>query len=323
MPEAPDHLRFALRHIKVADYASAHPGLVALGAQGPDPMYFRDQLFGGKTRASERTQAFADFAHECPPHDLFAPLAAKAAASGGYERVAAFAFLFGLTLHYALDANVHPYVYSRSGFDKSGKLSGHYGIDHVRFETGMTEASAIAQGLKPSESSPRQLLKVAPVDVLEADNLLTQVFPERLHLRDYTKSWINMVEILTLLWDPSRIKRTLLDLTRQKDSRARALIRPGLPATSEPIDYLNCSRSSWPDPVSGQIRSESVADLTAGADVSAINAARLIRCIDSGAAPELGWENLADNRNHEGLKPGELARFHLSIYHPEKPSRHQ
>lgn len=87
--------------------AAAHPACYYWGCQGPDPLFFRKIALGsplhklGNRLHSEKTD------------ELFAALAQGVQCLTDAAHEMAAAFFYGFLCHYALDSEVHPYVYYR------------------------------------------------------------------------------------------------------------------------------------------------------------------------------------------------------------------
>ena len=103
----------------VQQIAAAHPACFHWGCQGPDPLFYRKLLCGsplhklGNRMHGENTGA------------LFAALARAVQALSGEGHEIAAAYFFGFVCHYALDSELHPYVYCRQEQIRAadGKLS--------------------------------------------------------------------------------------------------------------------------------------------------------------------------------------------------------
>ena len=87
--------------------AKKHPACFLWGCQGPDPLFYRKIWLGsplhklGNRMHSEKTaELFAALAHAV--HDLTGETQERAAA-----------YFYGFLCHYALDSEIHPYVYCR------------------------------------------------------------------------------------------------------------------------------------------------------------------------------------------------------------------
>ena len=104
----------------VQELTRKHPVSFRWGCQGPDPLFYRKILLGsplhklGNRMHSEKTD------------ELFAALSrAVRDLSGDVQEIAA-AYFYGFVCHYALDSEIHPYVYCRQAqfCTENPKLSG-------------------------------------------------------------------------------------------------------------------------------------------------------------------------------------------------------
>ena len=320
MPSAPDHYRFALRvfsdaaagRLSVPQAVSAHPGLVIIGSQGPDPFYFYGEVPWRRRSGAGRAAAFAEFLHGSDPLELFPPLAqqaALAASRAGDRPEAAFAYLFGLLLHYTLDRAVHPYVYFRSGFDGNGELGGRFSALHAMFETMMAESAG--GGAPVSETAPARMFAADPSDLAVADGLFAAAFPGRVDSGQFSTAWSDMATALEVLWDPTGIKRLLLASLGGRRTRTYSMIRPCKAECGAGADYLNAGKASWRHPVSGVESKASVAELTAAAETDAAAAAGLLDQLIRGEPVD--WSGLLRGVNHEGHRPNEIKRFSAPV----------
>lgn len=310
MPSAPDHYRFALGVLSsLGDRAAwVHPQLVLLGTQGPDPFYFYGELPWRRRAGKSRAAAFAEFLHGSDPRTVFPELARRAALDA--DRDDALSYLFGLLLHYLLDRAVHPYVYFRSGFDQGGELSGRFGVRHAMFETMMAES---ARGdASASETAPSRMFAADPRGLETADRLFSAGFPALVDPGCFKASWSDMASALNALWDPSGVKRRLLEVVGGSRTKTYAMIRPRRIEAGEGIDYLNAGRAAWLHPVSGAESNAGVAELTAAAAADAETAAAAIERLLRGESAD--WAALLRGINHEGHREGETKRFSRSVY---------
>ena len=87
--------------------AACRPACFFWGCQGPDPLFYRKILLGsplhklGKRMHSEKTD------------ELFAALSRAVRDLSGDAQEIAAAYFYGFVCHYALDSEIHPYVYCR------------------------------------------------------------------------------------------------------------------------------------------------------------------------------------------------------------------
>mgnify|MGYP000012339301 FL=1 len=91
----------------VQELAKKHPVSFRWGCQGPDPLFYRKILLGsplhklGNRMHSEQTD------------ELFAAFAQAVHCLTGTAQEIAAAYFYGFLCHYALDSEIHPYVYCR------------------------------------------------------------------------------------------------------------------------------------------------------------------------------------------------------------------
>lgn len=309
MPSAPDHHRFASAVLDGSavrnSFLGRNAGCVLLGTQGPDPFYFYGTVPWRPRAEVSGALGFAEFLHGSAPAAVFPVLAARAAEAPDAD--AAFAYLFGLSLHYLLDRALHPYVFYRSGFDERGGLEGGCGVDHARFETLLAEAGRGAADVR--ETGPRRMFSGAGRETAAADALLAESFPERARPGLFADAWRDMRTAQSVLWDPCGVKLRLVGALGGGATKAHAMIRPRRLSEAERADLLNEANGPWRDPVSGLESTASVAELTASAAEDAGKAAAFLLRLRGGEKPADGWEALLGGRNHDGHAPGELKRY--------------
>ena len=91
----------------VQELVRKHPVSFRWGCQGPDPLFYRKILLGsplhklGNRMHSEKTD------------ELFTALARGVHCLTGTAQETAAAYFYGFLCHYALDSQIHPYVYCR------------------------------------------------------------------------------------------------------------------------------------------------------------------------------------------------------------------
>lgn len=120
------HSRLAEEVINKIDY-KFNKKIVFTAAQGPDPLYYN--FFSNEAKEYRK---YANFMHDKDTGLLFKNMT-------NYVKdnlsVDSFSFLTGFICHYALDVNIHPYVYHKVGEYKESDPSTHAwrGL-HLKFE---------------------------------------------------------------------------------------------------------------------------------------------------------------------------------------------
>lgn len=91
----------------VQQIAASHPACFRWGCQGPDPLFYRKIAFGSPLHK------LGNRMHSENADGLFAALAEGVQRLSGEAHEIAAAYFFGFLCHYALDSEIHPYVYCR------------------------------------------------------------------------------------------------------------------------------------------------------------------------------------------------------------------
>lgn len=271
MPNIWAHIQFgrealAERHPAEEDADHAWKRAFQLGCQGPDFLFYH-HFFPWQPASPLYALGSQMHGVRCGPFLL--DLLEQAGKRGtGHP---AFAFAYGFLLHHVLDRNMHPYVFSRSGFGK---------WRHQSFETAMDSAIMHRRaGIHTGSIPVAQEIDTGgrlPGELTEAFYKLVQrhypVWAGRITPDLIDEAVSDMVRAQRLFFDPSGWKGKLLFRQLQPFSPPRRL--PGW-------DVLNDARKPWIDPCDRTVRhSESVDDLWE----AALNDARLT----AGAA--LDWQ---------------------------------
>ena len=187
----------------VQQLVASHPVSFRWGCQGPDPLFYRKILLGsplhklGNRMHSEKTD------------ELFAAFARAVHCLTGDAHEIASAYFYGFVCHYALDSEIHPYVYCRQEQIRSAdaKLSGsavhcqiESDIDYLLYErvhhapvTGFDPAAHYA--LAPEEKAVLSVLLHA---------VLQKVYAVRVPVCDLRRSFDEMLAWECFLYSDSR-----------------------------------------------------------------------------------------------------------------------
>lgn len=87
--------------------AARRPACFFWGCQGPDPLFYRKIVFGSPLHKTGNRM------HSEKTAELFAALARTVHCLSDEAREMAEAYFYGFLCHYALDSEIHPYVYCR------------------------------------------------------------------------------------------------------------------------------------------------------------------------------------------------------------------
>ncbi|BFH12216.1 hypothetical protein J6TS7_04430 [Paenibacillus dendritiformis] len=208
--------------------------LFNLGCQGPDFLFYH-QFFPWQPASVMNELGSAMHNEHCGPFlaDLIRA-ASPDLIAGEDSRLYALGFL----LHHVLDRNMHPYVFSRSGFRK---------WDHQRFEVLMdTHVLREKRGI-PSWKSPVwkeiHIGSILPADIIRHLSELSRTYYPKLAADVAPTSWNDayraMIRAQKLFHDPTGMKRRLAG--KHLDPFVYRKVTP-------PYDVMNLARRPWLDP---------------------------------------------------------------------------
>ncbi|OUM95413.1 MAG: hypothetical protein A9Z00_08725 [Thermobacillus sp. ZCTH02-B1] len=217
--------------------------LFQLGCQGPDFLFYHHFLPWKRGDAMNRLgEAMHD--RHCGPvlMELLDGVAGRSADRTSPDDAVVYAL--GFVLHHTLDRNVHPYVFSRSGFRK---------WDHQRFEVMMdTIVMRRKRGIETwrtpvwRELDAGRALPEAIVDAFE--RIAARYYPElaaTIRREDWNRACRDMIGAQRLFHDPTGIRRLLTF-----GKIGPFVYRRRLPD----LDVLNDAGRPWLDPTDGMTR---------------------------------------------------------------------
>lgn len=261
MPAIITHYTFALETMKKPTRLEKEALLV--GAQGPDPFFFFGQYPFKKRSHADEIGSFGTLLHHIDISFVYSELLKYARASK--DKALLFSYIEGLFLHYALDRECHPYIFSKAGHAyEPPALKKHYSASHCRLESYIDILLGKEYGtftyrtdelLALDEASLGKISTMwAVVNGLTLKNPYLDEHSFLLSIHDYRS-------VMHFVNTPHRLKRGLLALLAGKDSQAYCMNFPTHFTESEAkLDFFNEGNLPWPDPVSGILRSDSFFD---------------------------------------------------------------
>ncbi len=227
---------------------------LALGAQGPDPLFFYP-LSGHFVVA---LRAYGSVLHDSDGKKLFRLLLKASYAIDDPRELARFrSFVLGQFAHYLLDRECHPFVFYQSGFDREGRITGKYHFRHTFLESQIDVVMARKFHMDYFLEHPEDVLSQDPF-VLSAicknfAGTLSQYFEGRSIPRGiYGTSVKKMRAAVRFANRHPDFNRTFF--------RWSSLGGLSMPRKVEE-DVLNERHLPWRDPVDGSERSESFLNL--------------------------------------------------------------
>lgn len=225
--------------------------LFNMGCQGPDFLFYHNFLPWKKGAVMNQLGSAMHSKH-CGPvlMDLLESVAGKRADKESPDEAVIYAV--GFVLHHTLDRNVHPYVFSRSGFAK---------WDHQRFEVMMD--TLVVRRMLGMDTWRKQVWReidtggAFPAGIVEAfEQIAACHYPElaaRIRREDWNQANRDMVRAQRLFHDPTGMRRIFTFGQIEPLVYKRRV---------PPLDVLNLAGRPWLDPTDGTtLRKESFEEL--------------------------------------------------------------
>ncbi len=258
MPDFLTHCLFAEDVLEVLPFSwkqrtAKNKRMLFLGAQGPDPFFYRGAGFWqndrGYTRVAnrlhtERTDAFLEALFTWTRDD-----ATKDADS-------MLAYAVGFLSHYALDTQCHPYIFAFGGFAfNTQEKSGDVVYNHLMLEA--TVDAILFQRKKNRSVKKEKLWTWLPFDISEPiEQFYGMVLSSLYGFKDYqvgdvARALRDMKLAQKFLYDPYGVKEKIMGGLAHAREKHVYVGKPIYPTIHEPLamDYLNESHQPWPDPV--------------------------------------------------------------------------
>ncbi|GGF99000.1 zinc dependent phospholipase C family protein [Paenibacillus abyssi] len=217
--------------------------LFNMGCQGPDFLFYHHFLPWKKGKTMNRLASAMHNQH-CGKVIMDMLDAVSGRKIQGDSPNPAVIYSLGFVLHHVLDRNMHPYVFSRSGFRK---------WDHQRFEVMMdTLIAAKLLNIETWKTPVWREINIGgrfPEGIVEAFEQITAYhYPELaplVHREDWDQACRDMINAQRLFHDPTGIRRVLTF------GQIEPLVyKKKLP----PLDILNEARRSWIDPTDNKTK---------------------------------------------------------------------
>ena len=293
--EAPDAVREAAENC---------PEAFRWGLQGPDILFFR-QLWkdGGPFHY------LGNRMHSQETDRLFAAMADHIRRQSGEKKKPLLAYFYGFFCHYALDSEIHPYVYAlqRKGMAQRPDLSG--GTLHCRIETDIDIALYDRwEGRQISEYHPYEghHLPTGQKWIIGElyETVLLEVYGEVLPAEETAHAFADMLLVEDLLYRRGRELDTAagyIGLIRAEWSDFTSHVKVRVPAW----DALNLKKRGWRSPDEPEIlRRDSVLDIICLAEEKALGLMeRYARMFEGGEWGVLHYPVAFDNGNRRVNSP--------------------
>jgi hypothetical protein len=321
MPAIITHYTFALEAMKEPSREFKEALLV--GAQGPDPFFFFGQYPFKKRPHFKEVDGFGSALHDMDIAPVYDELLKYANASP--DKALLYSYIEGLFLHYSLDRECHPYIFSKAGYAKEPPaLKKHYSASHCRLESYID----ILLGKKKGTFTYRtdtllalpddQLSKIsgmwASINALTLKNPYIDKQAFFFSLKDYRK-------VMHFVNTPHSLKRPLIALLVGKDSQPYCMNFPShFSASESKLDYFNEKHAPWPAPATGEKRTDSFFDDYEKARADYERVVPLLKKAATGTDILPALLNFTGDIDHDGIHPKETIS-HTDVIWPEPERR--
>lgn len=315
MPAINTHYLFAKEHL---EKDNPYPNAFILASQGPDPFFFFGQLPWKRKNRDNRLDInhFGVGLHHEDITNIYVTMLEYARENADKDLL--FSFIKGLFLHYVLDRNCHPYIFSKTGFSDDTNLSHFYSSCHTKTESAIDKILGERDASWNEDVSycftsikDEELLKIS--EMFYEVNLLTDKYPS-LEKDSYFKSVKDYMSVMKFVNKTHYFKRMFTSFFG-KESMAYSLNYPrNLQKTYGDIDFLNEKHSFWPDPFSGKERNESFLDLEKNAYEDYLQVLPLLEKEIQGEDKKNEIHTWVNSFTHDGGKVGEKMKYMSPLF---------
>ena len=224
--------------------------LYNLGTQGPDIFFY---YMPGHLR--KRSRGLGTEMHQGNIGKFFLHMANITRNAPASQKDTIFAYTAGFIMHYALDAQAHPYVYARTHLDNVPKIKNS--TVHRKFETAIDVALLkLVSGKKPADYGQWELIRANPSQMLIAADAtriaVKNVYKRILPLGVVYRALQCTVWLTRLLQSRKGRRKRWMELVENltiRENLYSALIHDQqLSKAAEKEDCLNTKKAPWNAP---------------------------------------------------------------------------
>ncbi len=314
MPAINTHYLFAKEHL---ERGNKYPQAFILASQGPDPFFFFGQLPWKRKGRENRLDInkFGTGLHHQDITDIYVAMLRYAKDSPDKELL--FSFIKGFFLHYVLDRNCHPYVFSKTGFSDDKEMKKFYSSCHTKFESAIDEIL----GLRDAswEESVSYCLKIDDESLMKISKMIyvansqTDKYPS-LKEDSYFKSVYDYKNTMKFINKPHHFKRFLTRLFGKYTLPYSLNYPRSIQKTYGDLDFLNEKHEAWPDPFTGEERHESFLDLEEKAFEDYLKVLPLLENEISGLERKEEIREWVNSIDHNGGKVGAKMKYMAPVF---------
>lgn len=274
---------------------SLNKNCLYIGAQGPDIFFFHRALPWQKGKTLRKAGS-AMHREKCGRIiDCFAEYI-----DGLDEPDAAKSYVYGFIMHYALDRICHPYIYfiQNTITQKFGKMNPNSVHNMIELSLDSLLLSEKKNAAKPKELATESMLDFNQEELRECSSVLAsagKLFePCGFSAADAACAVKDTRAAQRLLYDASGRRERFLKLAERlafpftKNFRISSFLRTN--DLEKAVKYANINNRKWRSPYSGEVRSESFAELY---ELAKADAAEMIKRFNAGQTGAQITENIS------------------------------
>ncbi len=228
-----------------------HRGVFRTGTQGPDLFFYNLLLLRGETQFNLGSRM-----HEQCISSFFRNYLEEVSRCRSREkRGIAVAYFMGFLSHYTLDATMHPFVYSRIGYDPNDPASGVATLcAHHRLEAVMDQQMLwVKREQSPSEYVPSSRVQMTRHEINVISEIMAASLRRTYHVgvkpSNYKASYWCMCRITDFIYDRSGRKKPAIQMLEKniirKEYLSNLLVNNNL---IDKDDAMNKEHQPWVNP---------------------------------------------------------------------------
>lgn len=291
-------------------YLEGNEDIYLVGAQGPDPFFFRGIIPSFNNKNSKEIRSYGTRLHKIEPSEVFYNFFKYA--NDSEDKDVLYAYILGAGLHYILDRKVHPYVFYKTGFSDDENLKKKYFASHTLFETHLDVLLMNDRykdyKVKPSDSIKCDEDKIEEVSEMYeylAKNVIEDEFIDDDAFED---SYRDMVKIEKLLYSKMGVKKWFAS-NLFNSTPFNTMMHPLNVKDNDKVDYLNINNNEWKDPASEVNFNKSVYDLIEESKEESKEWFKLVDKAYNGVINESELKEFTKGFIYDGYKEGEKMKI--------------
>ena len=286
-----------------------HKNIFLLAGQGADTFFFYGYNIVKRENAKKVRQFGYDL-HAIDPSKLYMSMLRYAYSKQGEEKEILINFIRGFMYHYALDRNVHPYVFYNTGFPYTNPV---YNENHGKLESIIDTLLMKEYGYK---NSTRSVIKANKKEIRICSKMFSYVARDLFHLDyikedSYYKAYKDFRFVRLIVDSRYGVKKGLFN-TFLKHSSINNISQPRKVDDSK--DYLNKSHREWRNPTSGKIENASINDLFTRAKEDCRVIDTILYNYKDNIVTQRKMDKFTNNINHDGRDLNGYMTYFKSIF---------